>query len=87
MTVETDEEGNVIKRKYDLISSHSARRSGITNLYKSRLFTTRQLMSISGHKTESSFYIYISESADELADEIAAILEKAKKEDSNEELF
>ena len=44
-------------------------------------------MSISGHKTESSFYIYISESADELADEIAGIMEKAKMEDSNEELF
>ena len=43
-------------------------------------------MSISGHKTESSFYLYIYESADELADEIAAIMEKAKKE-SNEELF
>ena len=87
IVVERDAEGNVIKPKYSLISTHSARRSGITNLYKSRLFTTRQLMSISGHKTESSFYIYISESADELADEIAAILEKAKKEDSNEELF
>ena len=88
LTVETDEEGNVIKHKYDLISTHSARRSGITNLYKSRLFTTRQLMSISGHKTESSFYLYIAESADELADEIAEILDKAKKKEiSNEELF
>lgn len=88
MSVETDDEGNVIKRKYDLISTHSARRSGITNLYKSKLFTTRQLMSISGHKTESSFYLYIAESADELADEIADILDKAmKKNSSNEELF
>ena len=84
--VETDSEGNVVKPKYSLISTHSARRSGITNLYKSRLFNTRQLMSISGHKTESSFYLYISESADELADEIAAIMANAKKE-SNEELF
>ena len=88
MAVETDEEGNVIKHKYELVSTHSARRSGITNLYKSKLFTTRQLMSISGHKTESSFYLYIAESADELADEIAEILDKAKKkESSNEELF
>lgn len=87
IVVERDAEGNIIKPKYSLISTHSARRSGITNLYKSRLFSTRQLMSISGHKTESSFYIYISESADELADEIAAILEKAKKENTNEELF
>lgn len=88
MAIEVDEEGNTIKRKYDLISTHSARRSGITNLYKSKLFTTRQLMSISGHKTESSFYLYIAESADELADEIAEILDKAKKkESSNEELF
>ena len=86
MVFETDDEGNVIKHKYDLISTHSARRSGITNLYKSRLFSTRQLMSISGHKTESSFYLYIAESADELADEIAGIMDKAK-EAGNEELF
>lgn len=87
MSFSRDEEGNVIRPKYEIISTHSARRSGITNLYKSRLFNTRQLMSISGHQTESSFFLYLSQSADELADEIAGIMEKAKMEDGNEELF
>ena len=84
-----DEEGNVLRPKYEIISTHSARRSGITNLYKSNLFSVRQLMSISGHKSETTFYQYVSESSDELADEIAAIMEKHKKQGgtSNEDLF
>jgi len=87
---ERDNEGNVIKPKYDTISCHSARRSGITNLYKSHLFTNAQLMSISGHTTEKIFLHYISQSADELADEIARIMKKAEEEKSkksNEGLF
>ncbi len=86
---ERDEDGNVIRPKYELITSHSARRSGITNLYRSGLFNTRQMMSISGHKTESSFFLYIAESSDELADEIAKIMDAAKNQagKSNEDLF
>lgn len=84
-----DEAGNIIRPKYELITSHSARRSGITNLYRSGLFNTRQMMSISGHKTESSFFLYIAESSDELADEIAKIMDAAKNQagKSNEDLF
>ena len=46
-------------------------------------------MSISGHKSESSFFLYIAESSDELADEIAGIMEAAKNQagKSNEDLF
>lgn len=86
MTFERDSEGRVIKPKYDCCTTHCARRSGITNLYKSRLFTTRQIMSISGHKTESSFLLYLAESSDELADEIKKIQEAAAAK-SNEDLF
>lgn len=86
MTFERDKEGNIIKPKYDCCTTHCARRSGITNLYKSKLFTTRQIMSISGHKTETSFLLYLAESSDELADEIAKIQAKAKDQ-SNEDLF
>lgn len=85
-----DENGNVIKPKYDMIVTHCARRSCITNLYKSGLFTTAQLMSISGHKTESVFYEYLSQSAAEIADEIAAKMEAAKAQSeasSNKQLF
>ena len=88
MEFERDDEGNVVKRKYDCITTHTARRSGITNMYKMQLYTTRQMMSISGHKTETSFFLYISESSDELADEIAAIREKAnRQQNTNEDLF
>ena len=90
MDFDRDDDGNVIKPKYETICTHSARRSGITNLYKSRLFTTLQLMSISGHKTESNFFLYISQSSEELADEIAGIMERAKERESaasNESLF
>ncbi len=90
MAFERDSEGNVIRPKYETISSHTARRSGITGLYKSRLFNLVQMMSISGHTTEKNFYAYIAQGGDELADEIAEILrkaEEAKKNHSNENLF
>lgn len=87
LSFEKDAEGHYVKPKYDLISSHSARRSGITILYKSALFNTRQLMSISGHRSESNFFLYIAQGADELADEIAEIMAKAKAKAGNEELF
>lgn len=83
-----DDEGNVIKHKYDLIHTHTARRSCITNLYTSHRFTNAQMMSISGHKTESSFNLYISQGAEEIADEIAKIQKDADTQRaSNEGLF
>ena len=44
--------------KYELISSHTGRRSFCTNMYK-RGLPTLMIMSISGHKTEKSFLKYI----------------------------
>ena len=49
------------KPKYEFVSSHTARRSFATNEYKLRNLTTREIMSITGHKTEKSFYKYIRE--------------------------
>ena len=65
-----------------MLSSHTARRSGITNLYLSGNFDTYQMMSISGHKDEKTFYEYIKLSSDEVADSIAQ-----KKEEHKNELF
>ena len=57
--------------KYEFVSSHTARRSGATNMYKAGI-KTRYIMMITGHKTELSFrrYIRISklENAESLAD-------------------
>ena len=87
-TYERDEEGNALKPRYDCCSTHTARRSCITNLYKSGLFTTRQMMSISGHSTEKIFFEYVKLSSDELADEISRIQDEAnKKVTSNADLF
>lgn len=44
--------------KYELVSSHTGRRSFCTNMYK-RGLPTLMIMSISGHTTETSFLKYI----------------------------
>lgn len=54
-----DNAGQIIRPKYELISSHTARRSGVTNMYKSGLLDTRQMMGISGHQSEKVFESYI----------------------------
>ena len=46
------------KPKYELVSSHTGRRSFCTNMYK-RGLDTMMIRSFSGHKTEKSFLKYI----------------------------
>lgn len=62
--------------KWELISSHTGRRSFCTNMYK-RGLPTLMIMSISGHKTEKSFLKYIkvkqSEHAEMMKEEWAKI--------------
>ena len=83
-----DAKGYVVKPRYELVSSHTARRSGITNLYLTGLFDSFQMMSVSGHKDEKTFNEYIKLSSDEIADAIAKkIEERNKNKSSNEELF
>lgn len=83
-----DAKGHVVKPRYDLVSSHTARRSGITNLYLTGLFDSFQMMSVSGHKDEKTFNEYIKLSSDEIADAIARkIEERSKNKSSNEGLF
>ncbi len=53
-------------KKWELITSHSARRSFASNLYKSG-FPAKSIMQITGHKTESSFMKYLKLSPDEHA--------------------
>lgn len=55
-----------IYEKWQLVSSHTARRSFATNLYKSG-FPSISIMQITGHKTESSFLKYIKVSKEEHA--------------------
>jgi hypothetical protein len=45
-------------KKYTLVSSHTARRTGATNMYLDKIPTFR-IMLITGHTTEQSFFKYI----------------------------
>ncbi len=78
MQFERDAKGYVIKPRYEMVTTHTARRSCITNLYLSNRFTISQLMSISGHKSEKAFNEYICCSSEEIADVIAEIAKKSK---------
>lgn len=86
ITYMKNEQGEVVKNRYDLVTSHTARRSGITNLYLTGLFDTVQMMSISGHKDQRTFFDYIKLSSDEIADKIMEKLRQSEMQ-SNEGLF
>ena len=45
-------------KKWELVSSHTARRTGLTNMYKAGIPIYRCMM-ISGHKTEAVFMTYL----------------------------
>jgi integrase len=45
--------------KHTAVSSHTARRSFATNAYLSKSMDVQQIMKCTGHKTESSFLVYL----------------------------
>lgn len=57
-------------KKYDLITSHTARRSFCTNAYLSGM-PPIDIMTVSGHKTEKAFLIYIKATTEEKAIKLA----------------
>lgn len=68
-----DRDGHVLKPKYQLVMSHTARRTCITLMYLSKSYTTAQMMTVSGHKRETTFRGYIKLSLDEFADDVASV--------------
>ena len=61
ITKDTQKSGKAVsfkRKKYQLITTHTARRSFATNMYK-RGYSPVQIMSITGHKKESTFLKYI----------------------------
>ena len=72
-TFRRDEDGNVIKYKWELIVTHTGRRTCATNMYLSRKYTTREMMLVTGHKKEENFVKYIKLSLDEEAHKLAMI--------------
>ena len=63
----------VTKPKYEFVSSHTARRSFATNEYMLGDLNVQQIMSITGHTTERSFYKYIRQTPKENAERIRLI--------------
>ncbi len=72
-TIQGKQEIIIKKPKYEFISSHTARRSFATNEYMLRELSIQQIMSITGHKTERSFYKYIRQTPKENAERIRLI--------------
>lgn len=56
----------ITKEKWEMVSTHTARRTGATNMYKAGI-PTLAIMKITGHKTESAFLKYIKISKEENA--------------------
>ena len=80
MAVERNDKGEPVILRYDCVTTYTARRSGITNMYLTHKFTIVQMMYVSGHKTQKTFMDYIKLSSDEIADEIDAIVNGTKGE-------
>ena len=74
-----DGRGNIIKYKYELVTSHTARRSAITNLSKAGILTDREIMAISGHSSLKNLEKYIKTCSSEQADKIFAKVSGARK--------
>lgn len=56
--------------KFQLVSNHTARRTGATNMYKAGI-PTISIMKITGHKSEKDFLKYIKITAEENAEMLA----------------
>jgi len=57
------------KMKWELVTTHTARRSFATNVYKSG-FPAISLMKITGHRTEKAFLLYIKVTPEENAQKL-----------------
>ncbi|MBN1134618.1 MAG: site-specific integrase [Methanosarcinaceae archaeon] len=63
----------VMKPKFSLVTVHTGRRSFATNLYKTGAVTVRDIMAVTGHRSESAFYKYIRITPEESADRLESV--------------
>lgn len=61
-----------VKEKWEMVTSHTARRSMATNLYLQNV-RLKYIMSITGHKTESQCLEYIKTGLEEFVEEVAEL--------------
>lgn len=77
MLYKRDYQGRVIRQRWELVTCHTTRRSMITTLHKSGLFSDREIMSISGHSTIRTFEAYMKVKKSDRATEIFNKFKKA----------
>ena len=61
----------ITKVKWEMISSHTARRSAATNMYLTGRMKTYEIMQLTGHTTEKNFFRYIKVTSDDTAKSIS----------------
>lgn len=61
----------VTREKWELISSHTARRSAATNMYLTGRMKTLEIMKLTGHRSEQNFFRYIRLTSDDTARSIS----------------
>lgn len=59
------------REKWELVSSHTARRSAATNMYLTGRMKTLEIMILTGHRSEQNFFRYIRLTADDTARSIS----------------
>lgn len=59
------------RKKWELISSHTARRSAATNMYLTGRMKTLEIMKLTGHRSEQNFFRYIRLTGDDTARSIS----------------
>lgn len=77
LQVERNPRGEAMMPRWACVTSHTARRTGITLMYASHKYSIVQMMHVSGHRTQKTFLDYIKLSADEIADDIAGMADKS----------
>lgn len=80
ITYKRDDLGRPLLPRWAMVRTHTARRTGITNLFISGKFTTLQMLAVSGHADLRTFREYIRLSDEQMAEEISL-------HNNNEDLF
>lgn len=78
-TAPTKADPRTVKAKWEIVSSHTARRSAVTNMSKRGELSKREMMAITGHSTEKIFEEYIKLGTLEQAKRIAEKLSRGNE--------
>ena len=76
LVAERNDKDEVIMPRYNCVTTHTVRRSGITNMYLTHKYTIVQMMHVSDHKSHKTFMDYIKLSSEGITHEIAPMSKK-----------